>query len=292
MFCLHCGNVIEEGDTFCENCGQKIDAPKYTPCVHCGQLSDDVDAFCEFCGKKVSEAGAALQQQRTAVTSYTPTAPMAKTAPPMRTSPSVPSSQPRMPLIFLIDTSAPATPYINQLIVHLSKFIIDVCADTVAQNTLDMAIIQFNDRFAILQDLPDVTNTNLPQLTAGGNACYSAPIREALRMAEEYSLNQTKSHKPWVIMITSSEPSDDITAVAVKVQSIQRADKLRFMALGVMDYNAAALKNITDVVFRQKGEDFTSFFEWIRKCISTIVRTKPGEKPQLPQLEGNVYRDK
>ena len=92
-------------------------------------------------------------------------------------------------------------------------------------------------------------------------------------------------------MITGGEPSDDITAAASTLQNMQRAEKLRFMALSC-GYSASTLKILTDVVFRQDGDDFAPFFEWLGKCISAIAKTSPNEKPQLPPLHGNVYRDK
>ena len=284
MFCLNCGNAIEEGDAFCENCGHKIEAPKYTPCVHCGQLSEEADALCKFCGKNVSQADAETRQQSNA----TPT----KTGPAAIKNAPKPDLQARMLLIFLLDTSIGAAAYFNHLIINLSLFIMDVNADSIAKDLFDMAIIRFSDSIDVLEDLPDVTDPEAAQLLTGGDASYSAPIRAALSMIEEYSGTYINSYKPWVIMITTGEPTDDITAVSQELKNIQSADKARFMTLGVLDYDSTKLKMLTDVVFRQKGTDFTSFFEWLSNCIKVIVRTAPDEKPQLPPLTGDVYRDK
>ena len=305
MFCLQCGTPYEEGDAFCEGCGQRIDAPKFVACVHCGQLSDDPDAFCEFCGKKVGDASGGAPLPASAPMGFSgftpPTAPLSqpqrahsRTAPISQpripqTVPSKSTSQPRMLLVFLLDASVTAAPYMSHLLICLSRFIMDVSDDSVSKSALDMAVVQFNDSFKVLDDLPDISKS---QPTAEGGAGYSAPIREALRMTEEHSNAHAQTHKPWVIMITSNKPSDDIAAIAGELQSKQRADKLRFMALGVMGYDPAALKTLTDVVFRLKEPDFTSFFEWVGKCVKAIVRTGAGGKPQLPPLEGNVYRDK
>ena len=111
-------------------------------------------------------------------------------------------------------------------------------------------------------------------------------------MADDYTRSNSGSYKPWVVLITCGGPVDDITAIAGEVQNLQRADKLRLMALGTQGANISALKMLTDVVFRQDGDDFMSFFDWIGKCMWAIAQTSPGEKPQLPPLEGNVYREK
>ena len=289
MFCLHCGNTVAEGDAFCENCGQIIIAPKYIACIHCGQLSEEGDLFCEFCGKRISEADDGYQQPANPAPVYAPP-PSYPTVAPVFTPPVV--EKPRMLLILLLNASASAAPYFNQLLFDLSRFIISANTDSNIQSALDFAIIQFSDSFSVLEGLPDENNMELSQSLSRNVSYYSGPIREALRMTDEHSRSHSQTYKPWVIMITSGEPSDDITAVAEEVQNMQSADRLRFMALGVLDYNATILKKLTDVVFRQKGTDFASFFEWMCNSIGVIVRTLLNEKPQLPNLEGNVYRDR
>ena len=197
-----------------------------------------------------------------------------------------------MLIVFVLDTSAPAAPYVNQMFVGLSRFIVDINNDNMAKHALDMAIIKFSDSFIALEDLPDIKNPNPAQPIAGGGANYTAPIKEAIRLTDEHTRSHAQVYKPWVIMLTSSPPDDDISAVAADIIAQQNAGKFRFMALGVDGQNSDALKQLTDVVFRQKGDDFTSFFEWIGQCIKIILRGTPTEKPQLPHLSGNVYRDK
>jgi uncharacterized protein YegL len=201
------------------------------------------------------------------------------------------AAQPRMPLIFLLDTSASACLYRKQLNDSLNRFKSEVCQDRQAQDILDVAVLQFSDSPAMLQDFAPVGDMRTVRLISGGCSQYAAPIREALQMVEDYTRSKPSAYKPWIVLITGGSPSDDINAVAGEIQGLQRADKLRFMALGVASYNAAALKRLTDVVFRLDGADFAPFFDWISQCMWAIARSVPGEKPQLPQLQGNVYRD-
>ena len=72
---------------------------------------------------------------------------------------------------------------------------------------------------------------------------------------------------------------------------MQASGKARFIALGVGDYDSNTLKQLTDVVFRMDGTDFSSFFNWVGKSMRSVSQTAPGEKTPLPPLEGNVYRD-
>ena len=114
-------------------------------------------------------------------------------------------------------------------------------------------------------------------------------------MADErsrfYRRSGSEPYKPWIILVTDGAPLDDITAVAGEVMAMQEAGKVRFIALGVGEYDANKLKRITDVVFRMDGTDFTSFFNWVGKSMRSVSQSAPGEKPPLPPLEGNVYRD-
>ena len=269
MFCMHCKAQYEYGDAFCESCGRPIAAPKQKPCANCGYHMSDADKFCESCGMRAD--GAARQPAF---------------IPPIQTT-----NQARMLIVFLLEASASAAPYYGQLLVQLRKLISDVKTDGLAQSAVDMTFIQFNYSFDVLKDLHNITNPNQQHL-ALGNVFFDAPIREALRIADSFAISNSGAYKPWVIMISSSEPSDDISSVALDIQYKHRTEKLRFMALSVDGRGSASLKRLTDVVFKQNGPDFASFFEWIRKSIKSIVRSRPGEKPQLPQLEGNVYRDR
>ena len=223
-------------------------------------------------------------------TTYAPTPGIA----PQQTAAYAPpqaQTQPRMPLIFLLDVSASAAPYINQLNSALNRFKAEVSQDGQTQNILDVSIIQFSDNFSVLQDFTPIGNMKPVRLIASGYACYSTPIQEALRMTDEVQRYQS-TYKPWIILISGSPPTDDINFIANAIQQRQQADELRFMALGYQGCNPIALKSLTDVVFRQDGDDFTSFFDWISKCMWAIAKTTPGEKPQLPPLQGSVYRDK
>jgi len=61
--CPHCGAPIDEGDTFCTECGKRVDEvsqttssePAKPKCPHCGAPIDEGDIFCTECGKRVDE---------------------------------------------------------------------------------------------------------------------------------------------------------------------------------------------------------------------------------------------
>jgi len=132
-------------------------------------------------------------------------------------------------------------------------------------------------------------------LTSDGGTYYSEPIQEALRMVDErsrfYRRSGSEPYKPWIILVTDGAPLDPIDAAVKEVFYAQEMGKARFIALGVGNYDTNVLKQLTDVVFRMEGTDFKPFFKWVAKSMRSVSQTSPGEKPPLPPLEGNVYRD-
>ena len=206
------------------------------------------------------------------------------------------ASDSHMALVFVLDVSSSMEgPPIEQLNYGLNRFKEEVCRDRQTRDILDVAIIKFNNDYEVVQDFVPIEYMAPVQLVAGGTTNYSEPIREALRMVDErsrfYRRSGSEPYKPWILLVTDGAPLDDITAVTEEVTKMQDTEKVRFIALGVGDYDSATLKSLTDVVFRMDGSDFTSFFDWVGKSMRSVSASAPGEKASLPALEGNVYRD-
>ena len=206
------------------------------------------------------------------------------------------ASEAHMALVLVLDVSYSMDgDAINQLNAGLNRFKAEVCNDKQTRDILDVAVIKFNDYFEVVQDFVPIEYMDYIELEADGATKYSEPIREALRLVDErsrfYRKSGTEPYKPWIVFVSDGEPLDNINAVAQEVQAAQAAGKVRFIALGVGNFKSAPLKQITDVVFRMDGTDFTSFFNWVGKSMRSVSTTAPGEKPPLPPLEGNVYRD-
>jgi len=214
------------------------------------------------------------------------------TAPPVIVN----AGESHMALIFVLDVSLSMQGQaIRQLNEGLNRFKAEVCQDRQTRDILDVAVIAFNDNFSVVQDFVPVEYMDVVQLEADGMTQFTAPIREALKMADErsrfYRRSGTEPYKPWILLVTDGEPLDNIQAVAREVRLMQDEEKVRLIALGVGDFNPKPLKEITDVVFRMEGTDFSAFFNWVGKSMRSVSITAPGEKPPLPPLEGNVYRD-
>ena len=205
------------------------------------------------------------------------------------------ASESHMALVLVLDISySMEGEAIRQLNEGVNRFKAEVCKDKITRDVLDVAIIQFNDSYEVVQDFVPIEYMDNVQLEADGATKYSEPIREAIRMVDErsrfYRRSGSEPFKPWILFVSDGAPLDNITAVAQEVKAMQDEGKARFIALGVGDADLSKMREITDVVFRMDGTDFTSFFNWVGKSMRSVSTTAPGEKPPLPPLEGNVYR--
>ena len=54
MYCEYCGTHLEEGASFCPECGAKVDSQPAEEryCTHCGALMEKDDLFCTRCGMR------------------------------------------------------------------------------------------------------------------------------------------------------------------------------------------------------------------------------------------------
>ena len=157
------------------------------------------------------------------------------------------ASESHMALVLVLDVSysMDGTP-IDQLNAGLNRFKAELCQDKQTRDILDVAVIQFNDSCSVVQDFVPIEYMDHIHLVADGGTKFSEPIRLALRMVDErsrfYRRSGTEPYKPWIILVTDGEPLDNINAVAQEVQAAQNAGTVRFIALGVGDYNSVPLK--------------------------------------------------
>ena len=214
-------------------------------------------------------------------------------------------SEHHMALAFLLDTSgsmgfAPdgETAPITALNEGLNRFKAEVCQNAQTRDILDVAIIDFNSTFRVVQEFVPVEYMDEVNLSVTGTTKMSPAIRKALEMVNErsrfYRRSGTEPYKPWIILISDGAPDadDDITAVAKEIREMEADGKVSFRSLGVQGYDAKTLHTLCDgKVMKLEGTDFTSFFDWVNKSMRSVSQSSPGEKPKTERLTGNVEID-
>ncbi len=205
-----------------------------------------------------------------------------------------------MALVFVLDTSGSMgwpeeNPPIKSLNEGLNRFKEEVIKDKQTRDILDVAIIEFNSSYRVVQDFVPVEYMDPVNLTATGGTVMTPAIRKALEMVNErsrfYRRTGTQPYKPWVLFI-SDGAGEDITEVAGEIKALEEAEKVSFRSLGVEGYDSKTLHTLSGKkVMKLEGLDFTNFFDWVNKSMRSISVSSPGEKAQAIPLEGNVKVD-
>ena len=213
-------------------------------------------------------------------------------------------SEHHMALAFLLDTSGSmgfaqgGTAPITALNEGLNRFKAEVCQSPQTRDILDVAIVEFNSNFRVVQEFVPVEYMEEVNLGVAGTTKMTPAIRKVLEMVNErsrfYRRSGTEPYKPWVILISDGapDPDDDITIVAREIREMEVAGKVSFRSLGVQGYDPKTLHTLCDgKVLKLEGTDFTSFFDWVNKSMRSVSQSSPGEKPQTERLTGNVVID-
>ena len=298
MYCTNCNAQLDADDIFCGDCGTPVPvqaaASGGMSCSKCGQAMKPDDVFCSDCGTPVTpppQPAPIYQPPPQPTPTYTQ-APHSTVIYNPSVSPTISTSQARVPLMFIVDTSSAAASYLSELNKEINN--LKTKLDTQVSQLADIAIVQFGERHGLVQGFTNILRMNPVNFSVSSipNSVFDPPIRESIRLVADYSRSNKPSHKPWVVLISGSSPTDDISSVINEIKSAQSFDALRFIALGVDKCDFTALNRLTDIVFKQDGIDFTAFFNWLAECMKAISQTPHGQKPQLPNIKGNVYRDK
>jgi len=207
------------------------------------------------------------------------------------------ASEPHMALVFLLDTSGSmANGPIEALNAGLNRFKAEVCENKKTKEILDVAIIEFNSNYTVVQEFVPVEYMEPVNLVATGMTYMSPAIDKALEMVNDrsrfYRRAGTEPYKPWIILISDGAPMDDISAVTGKIKQMEEDGKVSFRSLGVEGYDPNVLHQLCGPkVMKLLGTDFSSFFDWVNKSMRSVSQSSPGEKPTPEKLTGNVVVD-
>jgi von willebrand factor, type A len=207
------------------------------------------------------------------------------------------ASEPHMACMLLLDTSGSmGGEPIRELNEGLNKFKLDVCEDKTTRDVLDIAIVEFNSGFNVVQEFVPIEYMEPVNLEARNGTNMSPAIQKAIDMVNErsryYRRSGTEPYKPWIIMISDGAPQDDITEIVKVIQDMEENEKLKFFSLGVEGYDSQTLHRLSGPkVMKLKGYDFSSFFDWVNKSMRSVSVSSPGEKPKGVPLPENVDKD-
>ena len=160
---------------------------------------------------------------------------------------------------------------------------------------LEVAIIQFDEEAQILRNPALLEEDEVPPtLTERGSTTETVvAMEEAIRMVEErkawYKETGQKYYRPWIVVLTDGEPygdratEADINAIASRVATETEGKKYFVMGIGVGEANMDLLRKMCGKALPLSGTKFTEFFKWLSNSLSTVSKSKEGEKVNISE---------
>lgn len=160
---------------------------------------------------------------------------------------------------------------------------------------LEVAIIQYDEEAQILRDPALLEEDEVPPtLTERGSTTETVvAMEEAIRMVEErkawYKETGQKYYRPWIVVLTDGEPygdratEADINAIASRVATETEGKKYFVMGIGVGEANMDLLRKMCGKALPLSGTKFTEFFKWLSNSLSTVSKSKEGEKVNISE---------
>lgn len=214
------------------------------------------------------------------------------------------ASEHHMALLFLLDTSGSMgaaipgqnTTPIAELTDALNRFKIEVCKDEHTKDILDVAIVEFNNTYKVIQEFSPIEYMKPVELNAYGQTYMTEALEVAVNMVTErsrfYRRSGAEPYKPWIILISDGAPFDDIRGVAQKINDLAAEEKLAFWSLAVPGANNEVLHMLSGKrVLNLAGYDFKGFLDWANKSMRAVSQSSPGEKVKGQALPDTVTID-
>ncbi|NET58509.1 MAG: VWA domain-containing protein [Symploca sp. SIO2E6] len=216
--------------------------------------------------------------------------------PPLPLNQSTPIIQPRCPVVLLLDTS---TAMSGERIQHLNGGIV-AFKQKVEQypnllQSLDLAIATFNSYRRTVQDFVPMNQFVPPQLMAEGTTEMGKGIESALQQVESYqntyNNNHNQYHKPWLLLIMGSPPTDNWQQAAQLVRNAVETNQINFFVIGVQGADMTSLREISPpgrTPIMLDGLKFRELFHWLADALKEVANSKEGidAKYKLPPITG------
>lgn len=218
------------------------------------------------------------------------------------------ASEPHMALLFLVDTSGSMGAQMQdsesgevvvpivELNDALNRFKAGVCKDSQTKDILDVAIVEFNEKYNIVQEFTPIEFMKPVELRASGRTFMSEALDVSINMVNErsrfYRRAGTEPYKPWIVLISDGAPFDSVDELALKINDMVSQEKLAFWSLSIPGADNDVLHKLSGKrVLNLKGYDFVGFLDWAHKSMRAVSASVPGEKPKGQELPSNVTID-
>lgn len=203
----------------------------------------------------------------------------------------------RTPCVLILDASgsmsdltANGQPRIAQVNLGLKELARCLHEDTTALSRVILSIVVVGGPTGTAEVLMDWTDASqfVPfELTADNQTPLAQGLLLGLDLIEQAKVEMRQSGvsytRPWMMVLTDGEPTDsELWSRAVQAcQAATAGNKCQIYPIGVEGANMQTLEQIAPPM-RLDSVKFKELFVWLSKSLSTMSRSRPGDKIQLP----------
>ena len=143
----------------------------------------------------------------------------------------------------------------------------------------------------LLMDWTDAMHFQAPRLQPGGLTPLGQGLRLALQQVERQK-QQLKANgigytRPWIMVISDGEPTDDSATWQAAVQECRSAEAARrcvVYPIGVGDARLETLQQLSSQQALKLSEArFKAYFQWLSGSLASLSRSQPGPRCSWPR---------
>ena len=141
----------------------------------------------------------------------------------------------------------------------------------------------------LLMDWTDATQFQAPRISAGGLTPLGKGMLLALKIVDEQKrelrANSVGYTRPWIIVISDGEPTDEPNQwekASQECRAAEIAKKCIIYPIAVADANIRVLQEISATPTVKLSEArFREYFQWLSSSLASVSRSRPGQQVQL-----------
>jgi uncharacterized protein YegL len=195
----------------------------------------------------------------------------------------------RCPCVLLLDNSGSmGGEPIAELNAGLLAYRDAIAGDNLASKRLEVALVTFGGHVQTVCDFTTVEGFHPPALVAGGQTPMGEAIRQGIdllaKRKELYKAHGVSYYRPWLVLMTDGEPTDEWQSAAALVKQGEKAKSFSFFAIGVegADFDKLRQISVRDPL-KLNGLQFREFFLWLSASQAAVSRSNPGEEVSFPK---------
>lgn len=198
----------------------------------------------------------------------------------------------RLPLCLCIDASMSMRfeNRIDRINGGIRQLIADLKAEPYAVDSVELSIISFGGKkHEVICDFSSVAKISFEDIRVGGATPLGGAVRYALDRLEErvqfYNDEGLDYYKPWLIIMSDGEATDDYRKVAQDVKFMEANEDLKVKCVVLGNEGFDTLKSFTkEKVIGIDEIKISSFFSWLSSSMGDLMKSTPG-------IKGGTYDD-